>query len=227
MYRSLFPWLVNFIRSFAMPRQAVLVALCSITASMAAAIGISEPLAAPSDIPGQFDTFSEAFEYLQGFAVAHGFAVVRRRCSNYFQGVPRCYGLVCACGGKPYRREASRLRTKGSRKTDCPFQCKITQNRRNWDAWEITIECGEHNHPANRAAAFPEHRRLTEEQKNQVIVQIHDLNCTSRAIIQSLRGQDPDILATEADINNIRIQYHHERFGGHTTTQALITKLDA
>ena len=48
---------------------------------------------------GQFNTFEDLLTFVNDFAKQQGYAVVKRRPSNYRDGSPRRYDLVCNCGG--------------------------------------------------------------------------------------------------------------------------------
>ena len=47
----------------------------------------------------QFNTFEELLTFANDFAKRQGYAVVKRRPSNYRDGSPRRFDLVCDCGG--------------------------------------------------------------------------------------------------------------------------------
>ncbi|KAH7006764.1 hypothetical protein EDB80DRAFT_717808, partial [Ilyonectria destructans] len=59
------------------------------------------PLTAPST-SRSYDTHEDAFAAVQAHAKDEGYAVSYHKPSNYKDGKPRRYELVCVCGGRPY-----------------------------------------------------------------------------------------------------------------------------
>ncbi|KAM4067067.1 MULE transposase [Hirsutella rhossiliensis] len=135
----------------------------------------------PNNMP-LFETFDDAFDELQRHARCQGYAIVKFKPSNYEHGLPRRYDIVCACGGREYKR------------TSCPFRVKVVRLKLEGDLWRIS---------ANRAGAFPEYRRLHPHQLQQVKDLSRDAGLTARQILLALRAKSPRLLATEQDIANI------------------------
>lgn len=146
--------------------------------------------------------------------------------SNYKDGKPRRYELVCVCGGRPYQRRGAGLRKSSSRKTGCLFRLKLVQQKTIGDRWVIGILHGDHNHYADDPITYPEHRTLHLSQIEQIQAQSHHIRLTASAIKISLRAKNPDILVTAQDIYNIQRTARLKATGSLTATQAMIKEMD-
>lgn len=182
-------------------------------------------MAAPFDL-GPFDTPEAAIEAIQSLARDEGYAVVKVRSANKVMGIPRRWDLACAQGHSHRRAIRSRLREASTRKIDCPFKVKIVQMRTLDDMWHVTVMCPDHNHGPEDPIAFPEHRKLTQAQIDEVEFLSRDANQTARTIHISLSVRNEDILTTQKDITNLQTRRQLRELGARTSTQALIAKLD-
>ncbi|KAJ4188544.1 hypothetical protein NW759_016824 [Fusarium solani] len=171
-----------------------------------------------------FATWEEAFEYVQSHAKRHHYAMVKKRSANYKNGVPRRHDFQCACSGTHVER-SSGLRYTVSRKTDCPFKLKIVQLGEFEGRWFIDIMYSEHNHMSDHPSAFPEHRNITEDEREEIRLQTDETNFTARAILLSLRAKNPETLITEQDICNVQASFREEELGSLMSTQALVKTL--
>ncbi|KAL7807507.1 hypothetical protein V8C44DRAFT_186290 [Trichoderma aethiopicum] len=160
----------------------------------------------PPPTDKRFTTADEAFKALQAHARDQGYAVVKTRPSDYHNGKPRRYDISCVCGNGKYKSEAAGLRKSTTKRTGCPFKMKMVQRKDANDLWVLGILCGSHNHGANPAISFPEHRRaaLTPEQKNVLKALLNHSKLTIKMIGEIVKLQFPDILLTEKDISNLR-----------------------
>ncbi|KAH7112219.1 hypothetical protein B0J13DRAFT_413143, partial [Dactylonectria estremocensis] len=150
-----------------------------------------------------FATWEDAFQYAQNHAKRHGYAVVKKRSSNRENGVPRRQDLSCACSGS-FTDKSTGKREGSSRKTECPFKLKIVQRKVLGDRWFLDVMCGNHNHLSDHPDAFPEHRKLTPRELDEVHLQSEEMNFTARSVLLSLRANNPNTLVTEQDIYNIQ-----------------------
>ncbi|ETS07133.1 hypothetical protein M419DRAFT_67446 [Trichoderma reesei RUT C-30] len=160
----------------------------------------------PPPTDKRFASAEEAFKALQAHARDQGYAVVKTRPSDYKDGKPRRYDIACVCGNGKYKSGAAGLRKSGTKRTGCPFKMKIVRRKDADDLWVPGILCGSHNHDANSAINFPEHRRgaLTVEQTNVLRALLGHSKLTIKTIGEIIKLQFPDILLTEKDISNLR-----------------------
>ncbi|XP_044716510.1 MULE transposase domain-containing protein [Hirsutella rhossiliensis] len=94
------------------------------------------------------------------------------------------------------------------------------------DLWHITVMCPEHNHGPEDPIAFPEHRKLTQAQIDEVELLSRDAAQTARTIHISLSVRNEGILTTEKDVTNLQTRRQMRELGARTSTQALVAKLD-
>ncbi|KAM4067994.1 MULE transposase [Hirsutella rhossiliensis] len=182
-------------------------------------------MAAPFDL-GPFETADAAIEAIQALARDEGYAVVKVRSSNKRMGIPHRWDLACARGPIHHVSIAARLRESGTRKAGCPFKVKIVQMTTLDDLWHITVMCPEHNHGPEDPIAFPEHRKLTQAQIDEVELLSRDAAQTARTIHISLSVRNEGILTTEKDVTNLQTRRQMRELGARTSTQALVAKLD-
>ncbi|KAH0489392.1 hypothetical protein TgHK011_009824 [Trichoderma gracile] len=173
----------------------------------------------PPPTDKRFTSADEAFKALQAHARDQGYAVVKTRPSDYRDGKPRRYDVACVCGNGKYKSEAAGLRKTRTKRTGCPFKMKMVQRKDADDLWVIGILCGSHNHDANPAINFPEHRRgaLTVEQKNVIRALLNHSKLTIKIISEVVKLQFPDILLTEKDISNLRQAFNRESDASNST----------
>ncbi|PTB81676.1 hypothetical protein M440DRAFT_1435400 [Trichoderma longibrachiatum ATCC 18648] len=72
---------------------------------------------------GIFRTFDDLMASVQRVAKDQGYGIVKLRASNYRDGKPTRYDLVCDRGGVKYNSTAKK-RNPSTRKIDCPFRAK-------------------------------------------------------------------------------------------------------
>ncbi|CAI4219078.1 unnamed protein product [Parascedosporium putredinis] len=85
------------------------------------------PTAAPTLQPppeGIFRTFEDLLSSVQRWAKDHGYGIVKLRASNYRDGKPTRYDLVCDRGGVKYNSTAKK-RTPSTRKENTPIAQSI------------------------------------------------------------------------------------------------------
>lgn len=98
----------------------------------------------------------------QRVAKDNGYGIVKLRASNYRDGKPTRYDLVCDRGGVKYNSTAKK-RNPSTRKIDCPFRAKAVCEVQLGNQWRFALQEGRHNHEPRQAnsPATPENAPLT------------------------------------------------------------------
>jgi hypothetical protein len=118
----------------------------------------------PSLIPppeGIFRTFEDLMASVQRVAKDQGYGIVKLRASNYRDGKPTRYDLVCDRGGVKYSSTAKK-RNPSTRKIDCPFRAKAVCEVQLGNQWRFALQEARHNHEprAPNGPATPENAPL-------------------------------------------------------------------
>jgi hypothetical protein len=119
--------------------------------SMAASWGATIPgspkanLAPPPE--GIYRTFEDLLSNVQRIARNEGYGVVKLRASNYREGKPTRYDLVCDRGGVKYASTAKK-RNPSTRKVDCPWRAKAVCEVNLGNQWRFQVQEARHNHEA-------------------------------------------------------------------------------
>ncbi|KAI6784734.1 uncharacterized protein J7T54_007827 [Emericellopsis cladophorae] len=100
-------------------------------------------LAPPSE--GIFRTFEDLMASVQHAAKDQGYGIVKLRASNYRDGKPTRYDLVCDRGGVKYNSTAKK-RNPSTRKIDCPFRAKAVCEVQLGNQWRFALQEARHNH---------------------------------------------------------------------------------
>ncbi|ETS86028.1 hypothetical protein PFICI_04053 [Pestalotiopsis fici W106-1] len=90
----------------------------------------------------------------QRVAKDQGYGVVKLRASNYRDGKPTRYDLVCDRGGVKYNSTAKK-RNPSTRKVDCPWRAKAVCEVSLANQWRFAVQDARHNHEARVPAAPP------------------------------------------------------------------------
>jgi hypothetical protein len=102
----------------------------------------------PSLIPppeGIFRSFEDLMASVQRVAKDQGYGIVKLRASNYRDGKPTRYDLVCDRGGVKYNSTAKK-RNPSTRKIDCPFRAKAVCEVQLGNQWRFALQDSRHNH---------------------------------------------------------------------------------
>jgi hypothetical protein len=94
---------------------------------------------------GIFRTFEDLLSSVQRWAKDHGYGIVKLRASNYRDGKPTRYDLVCDRGGVKYNSTAKK-RTPSTRKVDCPWRAKAVCEVQLGHQWRFAVQEPRHNH---------------------------------------------------------------------------------
>ncbi|KAJ4292129.1 hypothetical protein N0V88_005756 [Collariella sp. IMI 366227] len=116
------------------------------------ALGGPSGLAPPPE--GIYRTFDDLLQSVQRTAKEQGYSIVKLRASNYRDGKPTRYDLVCDRGGVKYSSTAKK-RTPSTRKVDCPWRAKAVCEVNLGNQWRFAVQEARHNHEARVPAAVP------------------------------------------------------------------------
>ncbi|KAF4973019.1 hypothetical protein FSARC_596 [Fusarium sarcochroum] len=94
---------------------------------------------------GIFRTFDELMASVRPEAKEQGYGIVKLRASNYRDGKPTRYDLVCDRGGIKYNSTAKK-RKPSTRKVNCPFQAKAVCEVQLGNQWRCSVREQRHNH---------------------------------------------------------------------------------
>ncbi|CAH0018179.1 unnamed protein product [Clonostachys rhizophaga] len=142
----------------------------------------------PSLIPppeGIFRSFEDLMNSVQRVAKDQGYGIVKLRASNYRDGKPTRYDLVCDRGGVKYNSTAKK-RNPSTRKIDCPFRAKAVCEVQLGNQWRFALQEPRHNHEprAPNGPSTPENAPLATSIRtfnNKLDRMNHDLmNCLMR-----------------------------------------------
>jgi hypothetical protein len=91
---------------------------------------------------------------VQRTAKDQGYGIVKLRASNYRDGKPTRYDLVCDRGGVKYNSTAKK-RNPSTRKIDCPFRAKAVCEVQLGNQWRFALQETRHNHEPRVASGPP------------------------------------------------------------------------
>lgn len=103
---------------------------------------------------GIYRSFEDLLSAVQRVAKEQGYGVVKLRASNYRDGKPTRYDLVCDRGGVKYNSTAKK-RNPSTRKVDCPWRAKAVCEVQLGNQWRFAVQDARHNHEPRVAAAPP------------------------------------------------------------------------
>lgn len=116
------------------------------------ALGSSAGLVPPPE--GIYRSFDDLLASVQRTAKEQGYSIVKLRSSNYRDGKPTRFDLVCDRGGVKYNSTAKK-RNPTTRKVDCPWRAKAVCEVNLGNQWRFAVQEARHNHEARVAAAPP------------------------------------------------------------------------
>ena len=103
---------------------------------------------------GIYRTFDDLLASVQKVSKDQGYGIVKLRASNYREGKPTRYDLVCDRGGVKYNSTAKK-RNPSTRKVDCPFRAKAVCEVNLGHQWRFAVQEGRHNHEPRVPVAVP------------------------------------------------------------------------
>ncbi|KAK3196732.1 hypothetical protein K4F52_000076 [Lecanicillium sp. MT-2017a] len=103
---------------------------------------------------GIFRSFEDLMASVQRVAKDQGYGIVKLRASNYRDGKPTRYDLVCDRGGVKYSSTAKK-RNPSTRKIDCPFRAKAVCEVQLGNQWRFALQESRHNHEPRVQSSTP------------------------------------------------------------------------
>lgn len=184
---------------------------------------INSSLGAPPE--GIFRTFEELLTNVQRVAKDQGYGVVKLRASNYRDGKPTRYDLVCDRGGVKYNSTAKK-RNPSTRKVDCPWRAKAVCEVQLGNQWRFAVQDNRHNHGARVPAAPPGQENTPIAQSirsltNKMDRMSHDLSQGFGRVEQRLDSMEKRLEAMEARMNN-----YEARMSGMDTSGRMDIPMD-
>lgn len=166
----------------------------------------SEPGALAPPPEGIYRTFEDLLTAVQRVAKDQGYGVVKLRASNYRDGKPTRYDLVCDRGGVKYSSTAKK-RNPSTRKVDCPWRAKAVCEVQLGNQWRFAVQDSRHNHEARVPAAPPgqENTPLAQSIRsltNKLDRISHDVNQGMGRIEQRLDGIEKRLSDMEQRVGN-------------------------
>ncbi|KAM0276900.1 hypothetical protein ACHAQH_006272 [Verticillium albo-atrum] len=139
---------------------------------------------------GIFRNFDDLLSSVQRVAKDQGYGVVKLRASNYRDGKPTRYDLVCDRGGVKYNSTAKK-RNPSTRKVDCPWRAKAVCEVQLGNQWRFAVQESRHNHEPRVATALPgqENTPLAQSMRsftNKIDRLSHDMSGSFLRIEQAL-----------------------------------------
>lgn len=103
---------------------------------------------------GIYRSFEDLLTAVQRVAKDQGYGVVKLRSSNYREGKPTRFDLVCDRGGVKYSSTAKK-RNPSTRKVDCPWRGKAVCEVQLGNQWRFVVQEARHNHEPRVPTAPP------------------------------------------------------------------------
>lgn len=167
---------------------------------------------APTLLPppeGIYRSFEDLLTTVQQFAKEQGYGVVKLRASNYRDGKPTRYDLVCDRGGVKYSSTAKK-RNPSTRKVDCPWRAKAVCEVQLSNQWRFAVQEQRHNHEPRLPAVPPgqENTPLAQTMRtlmNKIDRLSHDVSHGFSHLETRLDGLEKRLEAMEQSQNNRNI----------------------
>ncbi|KAL6859245.1 hypothetical protein J3F83DRAFT_763353 [Trichoderma novae-zelandiae] len=152
----------NISRAEQRPTHTNATSLTSFSSAPFAFATVAQLIAMPNTPPpallpppeGIFRTFDDLMASVQRVAKDQGYGIVKLRASNYRDGKPTRYDLVCDRGGVKYNSTAKK-RNPSTRKIDCPFRAKAVCEVQLGNQWRFALQEPRHNHEPRVPSGTP------------------------------------------------------------------------
>ncbi|KAI1004030.1 hypothetical protein K3495_g4180 [Podosphaera aphanis] len=182
-------------------------------------------LSIPSE--GIFESFAELFSACQQHAKMAGYAFSvsksEKRCGRFIKHINcKHYGEV------PTKRPGDvspRKRLRSSFKTGCKVSLKARE--KSDGSWTLAHRAHEncvHNHTANPSSAYPEHRKLN-QQNTKEAQELISAGIEVKQIALILQRKDASLLVSHRDLYNIKASTIREQRLCLSLSEALIQQL--
>ncbi|KAI0004754.1 hypothetical protein F4779DRAFT_630295 [Xylariaceae sp. FL0662B] len=164
-----------------------------------------EPGALAPPPEGIYRSFEDLLTAVQRVAKDQGYGVVKLRASNYRDGKPTRYDLVCDRGGVKYNSTAKK-RNPSTRKVDCPWRAKAVCEVQLGNQWRFAVQDSRHNHEARVPAAPPGQENTPIAQSIRSMIHkmdriSHDMSQGFMRMEQHLERMDKRLEAMESRMN--------------------------
>ena len=177
-------------------------------------------------------SFEELFEILQTHARNAGYAITTGNSEKRKGRVMKI--LVCKKSGTHRSEidEPSRKRQRLTQKSLCPFRVKARERRDGrWDVCYLQNQDGStnqesllHNHEPFDPSAFPEHRRLNDDQ--MTILRTHNrMGIQPSRTVATLKNKYPESKLNHRDVYNITARISRESRHGRSPAEAFVNLL--
>lgn len=166
-----------------------------------------EPGALAPPPEGIYRSFEDLLSAVQRVAKDQGYGVVKLRASNYRDGKPTRYDLVCDRGGVKYNSTAKK-RNPSTRKVDCPWRAKAVCEVQLNNQWRFAVQDSRHNHEARVPAAPPGQENTPMAQSirslsNKLDRISHDITQGFMGVSQRLESVEKRLEAVEARMGTV------------------------
>jgi hypothetical protein len=166
-----------------------------------------EPGALAPPPEGIYRSFEDLLSAVQRVAKDQGYGVVKLRASNYRDGKPTRYDLVCDRGGVKYNSTAKK-RNPSTRKVDCPWRAKAVCEVQLNNQWRFAVQDSRHNHEARVPAAPPGQENTPMAQSirslsNKLDRISHDITQGFMGVSQRLESVEKRLEAMEARMGTV------------------------
>ena len=183
-----------------LPPTATPTVVTPVTPGTMTAGGEPGALAPPPE--GIYRSFDDLLSAVQRVAKDQGYGVVKLRASNYRDGKPTRYDLVCDRGGVKYNSTAKK-RNPSTRKVDCPWRAKAVCEVQLNNQWRFAVQDGRHNHEARVAASQPGQENTPMAQSIRTLSHkldrmSHDINQGFLSVSHRLESVEKRLEAMEA-----------------------------
>ncbi|KAI5860584.1 hypothetical protein GGS23DRAFT_606846 [Durotheca rogersii] len=166
-----------------------------------------DPNAMKSPPEGIYRTFDDLLLAVQRVGKDQGYNVVKLRASNYRDGKPTRYDLVCDRGGVKYSSTAKK-RNPSTRKVDCPWRAKAVCEVNLGNQWRFQVQEHRHNHEPRAPPAPPGQENTPIAQSIRSLTHKmdrlgHEMSQGFGRIEQRLEGIEKRLEAMEARMNTV------------------------
>ncbi|KAF5193693.1 Transposase [Thalictrum thalictroides] len=163
---------------------------------------------------------------LQDFAESQGFSFSKIRTKKHNPprvGIKVGVMVIGCSKGAKIQASLGTKRKRPSKMTECPFRLTARENE---GAWNLKLNCGDHNHAALDATAHSSHRnRAMTTEKVERIRYASQCGIRPRQILNEFRAEDPECKLKLIDIYNKKRDLRAAELKNNTPTQALALAL--
>lgn len=211
-------------------------------AELAAALTADDPddIHAVPDPPGlfaavearNFDSFKKLMAAINATAKDAGFAILKRRSSNWNEDIKQYARFDLVCDRAPshnYVPRGQKQHNRPSRRDACDWAAKAVLSRAN-KAWNFTVRQAVHNHAMSHLAAnIPAHRRHdrnTPEIREKIFELDRCPRNTAADIASMIRHDFPGVVITKQDVIDTLAQDAEKGSGRFSTFRRFLNALE-